>query len=78
MWYVGEDISLGYYQGITRDLGYRFWTKHYLRYCPECVRSDRNTYGETYWYITPQLPGVYVCPVHAVPLEDSTIMLTNK
>lgn len=76
-WYIGEELSLGYYQGITRDLGYRLWTKRFLFYCPECVKNDRKTYGETYWHMIQQLPGVYICPIHAVPLEQSAILMSN-
>jgi len=76
-WYVGEKLSQGNYHGITKDLGYRFWTKRFLYYCPECVKDDRKTYGETYWHMVPQLPGVFICPTHAVPLEQSAILMSN-
>jgi hypothetical protein len=77
-WYDGEKLSLGLYHGITRDLGYRCWTKRFLYYCPECVKNDRKNFGETYWHMIPQLPGVFICPAHAVPLEQSTILMNNQ
>jgi len=43
-----------------------------LRFCPDCVLADRNTYSETYWHRVHQLPGIEVCPDHAVHLELST------
>jgi len=43
-----------------------------LRYCPSCVQSDRERYGETYWHRLHQLPGVHVCPEHRVFLEPSS------
>ena len=49
--------------------------KKYLCYCPECAKADRHKYGETYWHMIPQLPGVYVCPIHAVPLEETPLMM---
>lgn len=72
-WAVGEELTDGTYKRLTLNLGCRAWAKHYLFYCPECVKSDRQKYGETYWHMIPQLPGVYVCPVHAVPLEVSAL-----
>jgi hypothetical protein len=43
-----------------------------LRFCPDCVMADRNTYGEAYWHRVHQLPGIEICPDHAVYLELST------
>jgi hypothetical protein len=47
----------------------------WLRYCPLCVAYDRKTYGECYWHCIHQVPGVLVCPIHEVMLEDSNINL---
>lgn len=44
----------------------------WLRYCPECVKNDRDHFGETYWHRLHQAPGVQICPAHATFLEDST------
>ena len=77
-WAAGEKLPAGVYQRLTLKMGCRLWTKRYLYYCPECVRSDRKQYGETYWHMIPQLPGVYVCPIHAVPLEQSSLMQGNS
>ena len=44
----------------------------WLRYCPVCVESDRSQFGEAYWHRLHQVPGVEVCPEHAVFLEEST------
>lgn len=41
-----------------------------LRYCPDCVNEDIGRYGEPYWHRLHQAPGVLVCPVHKVFLED--------
>ena len=76
-WANGEEMSNGIHHFLTMKLGYRKWTKRYLCYCPECTKVDRYKYGETYWHMIPQLPGVYVCPIHAVPLEESSLMLKN-
>lgn len=42
-----------------------------LRFCPECVKEDRRSYGEAYWHRVHQLPGIEVCPNHSVFLELS-------
>ena len=76
-WQDGERLTKGQYVSLTRDLGYRGWKAKYLQYCPECVKSDREKYGETYWHMIPQLPGVTVCPVHMVPLESSVLTWNN-
>lgn len=42
-----------------------------LRFCPACRTEDHKLYQTTYWHRLHQLPGVKVCPVHAVFLEKS-------
>lgn len=44
-----------------------------LRYCPSCAIEDRERLGETYWHRIPQLPGVLVCPLHMLPLEETAV-----
>lgn len=50
----------------------------YLRYCPECVIQDRKLYRETYWHRLHQVPGVLICPIHHVYIEDSSVPLRNR
>lgn len=42
-----------------------------LRFCPACRTEDLKLFKETYWHRLHQLPGVEVCPDHAVFLEKS-------
>ncbi len=49
-----------------------------LKFCPECVAADREKVGQTYWHRVHQLPGIEVCPDHAVFLESGTPWLTSK
>jgi hypothetical protein len=42
----------------------------HLRFCPQCVANDRVIAGEAYWRREHQLPGVLLCPHHAVPLAS--------
>ncbi|MBR2895388.1 MAG: TniQ family protein [Oscillospiraceae bacterium] len=50
----------------------------YLRYCPVCVRQDREVYGETYWHRVHQMIGLNVCPVHGCYLIDSSVIISGK
>lgn len=56
------------------NLGY----KRYVRYCPECVKEDREKYGETYWHREHQIPKIRVCPKHRCFLEDSELLISAK
>jgi hypothetical protein len=50
----------------------------YLRFCPECVRDDRENYDETYWHRIHQVPGVEVCHTHGIFLQESSVHSTNR
>lgn len=45
----------------------------HLRFCPLCAVEDRGQFGEPYWHRLHQVPGVEVCPTHAVFLEKSSV-----
>ncbi|MDD3759819.1 MAG: TnsD family Tn7-like transposition protein [Acidithiobacillus sp.] len=49
-----------------------------LRYCPACRTQMLEQNGELYWRRDHQLPGVLVCPTHAVPLVDSRLVLAHS
>jgi hypothetical protein len=49
-----------------------------FRYCPDCMVEDRRKYGYCYWHRLHQLPGVLLCPLHHVWLEQSLIPLRNR
>jgi hypothetical protein len=42
-----------------------------LTHCKLCMQEDNDRYGEHYWHRVHQLPGVYVCPFHKIPLLTS-------
>lgn len=52
--------------------------ERYIRYCPRCVKEDRERYGETYWHRSHQLKGVNCCGKHGVRLKDSNLWLSGK
>jgi hypothetical protein len=57
--------------GLSAD---RLKMPTHLRFCPSCVGQDRVNFGETYWHRVHQIPGVEVCPHHAVFLEESNAL----
>lgn len=46
-----------------------------LKYCPECVKEDRECYGETYWHRVHQIFGIRICKKHRTLLLDSTAVI---
>lgn len=49
-----------------------------LRFCPACVTDDRQQYGESYWHLVHQVPGVLLCPKHGALVQDSTVSLVKR
>ena len=45
----------------------------YLKYCPICVKQDREQYGETYWHRVHQIRGMQVCTKHGCVLYPSKV-----
>jgi hypothetical protein len=52
-------------------------TPIFLRFCPECFKSDYEKYGESYWRRLHQVPGVLVCPKHFCLLSNSNISISQ-
>ena len=52
--------------------------KRHLRYCPVCVKEDREKYGETYWHRVHQMMGIEVCPKHGCHLVDAVCVCVGK
>jgi len=51
----------------------RFRAHHPLKACPSCMTVDRVDHGWTYWHLEHQYPGVWTCPHHGVPLQESAV-----
>jgi hypothetical protein len=50
-----------------------------LRYCPACVKKDREKFSEAYWHRIHQVPGVEICPTHKVfSLNSEVHHLANR
>lgn len=52
--------------------------KRHLRYCPVCVKEDREKFGETYWHRVHQMPGIEVCPRHGCYLIEAVCVSVGK
>ncbi len=48
------------------------------RFCPLCVSSDLQVYGEAYWHRLHHLPGVLTCSVHRCRVIATNIPLSGK
>lgn len=52
--------------------------ERFLRYCPLCVKADRDKFGETYWHRTHQIIGINICPIHRCYLKNSEVVISAK
>lgn len=50
----------------------------YLQYCPECAKEDQTRFGEMYWHRQHQVPGVFICHIHSVWLEQSNVRVHDR
>ena len=48
-----------------------------MRYCPMCVKEDREKYEETYWHREHQFIGINVCTKHKCYLVDSKMSVKS-
>jgi hypothetical protein len=51
----------------------RFGANHPLKACPMCMDEDLEMLGWSYWHLSHQYPGVWVCARHKEPLLQSTL-----
>ena len=48
-------------------------TDRYLKYCPLCVKEDRQKHGEAYWHRVHQIRNMQICHKHGCYLHSSTV-----
>ena len=53
-------------------------SRKYLKFCPLCLESEIEQYGEPYWHRSHQTPGIVICTQHQILLLDSTIPIDGK
>src|SRR5436853_645463 len=49
-----------------------------LRFCPACADAERASSGEAYWHRLHQVPGIFICPIHRMFLEESSVQTTFR
>ena len=52
--------------------------EQYLRFCPLCVKEDRDTYGETYWHRKHQIRNMSICTKHKCRLMESSVLVKSE
>ena len=68
--------------GETEFEKYGMWRKSaktpaHLRYCPACLKEDKEKYGEPYWHRQHQIFGVSICSTHKTVLLNSNILFAS-
>jgi hypothetical protein len=72
---ASDDSSVHKTSGITAST---IRTFDCLRYCPVCVKEERDNSEPCYWRRLHQVPGVEVCALHSVFLETSGARVRNR
>jgi hypothetical protein len=57
---------------ITGLANWRLQLPAFLRVCPKCLDRELAN-GMGWWHRTPQLPGVFICHEHGVPLIETQV-----
>lgn len=52
--------------------------ERYLRFCPLCVKEDRETYGEAYWHRKHQIRNMCICTRHKSRLVESNVLAKSE
>ncbi|MDE6319724.1 MAG: TniQ family protein, partial [Lachnospiraceae bacterium] len=52
--------------------------ERYLRFCPLCVKEDRETYGEAYWHRKHQIRNMSICTKHKCKLMESSVSAKSE
>ena len=58
------DLMINDYNEFGKRIHHFDHQLQYLRYCPLCVKEDKDKYGETYWHRIHQLKDILICPNH--------------
>lgn len=82
--FVNEEKALLIYNGMKCSekfnayaklglIGTRIEMQNNLLYCPKCLEEDMKKYGESYWRVLHQIPGVFYCNKHNSLLMKSNV-----
>ena len=59
-------------------VGSKVLMKDKLYYCDKCMIEDIEMYGESYWRVIHQIPGVYSCNKHKISLKESEVLSSKS
>ena len=59
-------------------VGSKILMKDALFYCEKCIEEDIKKYGESYWRVIHQVPGVYYCGIHNIRLRESNVLSSKS
>lgn len=87
--FLSEEKALTIYEGMKCSerfnaysklglIGTKIEMQNNLLYCPKCLEEDMKKYGESYWRVLHQVPGVFYCNKHKIPLMKSNICSTDS
>lgn len=87
--FVDREEALEVLKSMRKDEGYNGFAKlgligskvelnNRLKYCYRCVEEDIEKYGESYWRVLHQIPGVLTCEKHKVRLSESNVCSSNS
>lgn len=62
------DTNVGALKSKLGLLASGFGAAHPLKACFVCMRIDRLEHHAAFWHVEHQLPGVWICPRHQIPL----------
>ncbi len=72
-----SEYKFNSYQSIG-IIGSKISMKDKLFYCEECLKEDILEFGESYWRVIHQVPGVYFCSKHKTKLLESNILSSES
>lgn len=87
--FLSEEKALLIYNGMKSNekfnvyaklglIGTKIEMQNNLLYCPKCLEEDIRNYGESYWRVLHQVPGVFYCDKHRSPLMKSNVCSNNS
>jgi hypothetical protein len=77
---IREQMISGSGEGIHAKIGtqgYPISRPSWLRFCPLCLKGDKERFGECYWHRLHQVPGVEICLIHRIFLENSSFAVVG-
>lgn len=73
---VGRDA--GSVKGLLGVLASRVGGHNRFRLCDACISEDRLHFGYAYWHRAHQLPGVWICHKHSLPLQSIQLSWSKR